>query len=67
MDTDRLVSLLEQKLEEENSEANVYKDNVDNLKWAIKVIAGLVTAFVGFAFASMGVILFKNKKVKYNQ
>jgi tetratricopeptide (TPR) repeat protein len=51
-----------QKLEDEKSEANVYKDDVDNLKWAIKVIAGLVTAFVGFAFASMGVILFKNKK-----
>ena len=52
----------QQKLEDEKSEVNVYKDNVDNLKWAIKVIAGLITAFVGFAFASMGVILFKNKK-----
>ncbi len=40
-----------QKLEDEKSEANVYKDNVDNLKWAIKVIVGLVTAFVGAVLA----------------
>ncbi len=51
-----------QKLKDEKSEVNVYKDNVDNLKWAIQVIAGLVTAFVVFAFVSMGVILFKNKR-----
>ncbi|MBW8002435.1 MAG: hypothetical protein FVQ80_10505 [Planctomycetes bacterium] len=36
--------------------------DVDNLKWAIKVILGLVTTFVGLAFASMGYLVFKNNK-----
>jgi len=51
-----------QKLEDERSEANVYKDNVDNLKFALTVILGLIAAFITFAFISIGVLLFKNKR-----
>ena len=50
------------QLAKEQLRGDLYKDDVDNLKWVIKIITGLITAFVGFAFAIMGVILFKNKK-----
>ena len=51
-----------QKLEDEKSEVNVYKDNVDNLKFAIKVIAGLITSFIVFGVAMIGYLVFKSKK-----
>ncbi len=50
------------QLAKEQLRGEFYKDSQDNLKWAIKVIIGLVTAYIGLALVTMGYLVFKNKK-----